>query len=471
MEKQILYLVHQLRKAGVRVTLAETLDSLEALRLVDWDRDSFYSSLRATLVKNHRDYRVFDKLFGLIFSPEYFLHREKTAKYRHLLPPREHSGCQGEPCEGSGEGKSMGGPQQGQGRPSTPAQRFVQVIQVGDLQEMTDLLKEGLASLGPISEKHLEDKEDALRQIKVFLEWKTGEFQLEKLAGEVDEETFFDWQARLAQLEQMLVDILEAALVAEFQERALDDILERHNLNQMDFYQLSDVQVGEMKKIITRMAHKLGTRVSRRRVRAKRGKLDLQGTIRRSMASGGIPIKPAFRTRKPTKPQLVVLCDISGSVKVFSEFMLQLVYSMQQKFGSVRSFVFVDTIDEISGYFRNQEVAQAITDVYNRAVFSRTGFSDYGKSIMEFRQRYGTAVTNKTTVIILGDARNNYQRPELEHLHWIKDNAKKVFWLNPEPLQRWNKEDSIIGLYGSGCDQVWECRNLYQLERVVRQII
>ncbi|MDA8210617.1 MAG: VWA domain-containing protein [Clostridia bacterium] len=470
MEKQILYLVQQLRKAGVRVTLAETLDSLEALRLVEWDRDSFYATLQATLVKNQRDYRVFDKLFGLIFDPDYFLHRDKTAKFRHLLKPKEGPDCQGEPCDGSGEGKSMGGPQQGQGRPGTPAQRFVQVIKMGNQQEMMDLIREGLAGLGTLTEKHLEDREDALRRIKVFLEWKTGELHLEKQAGEVDEETFLDWQARLAQLEQLLVDALEAALVAEFKERALEDILERHNLNQMDFYQLSQEQVVEMKRIITRLAHKLATRVSRRMVRAKGGKMDIQRTMRKSMASGGIPINPAYRTRKPTKPQLVVLCDISGSVKVFSEFMLQLVYSMQQKFAHVRSFVFVDTVDEITVYFHNREVAEAMAEVYNRAIFSQTGFSDYGKSILEFRQRYGNSVNGKTTVIILGDGRNNYRRPELEHLQWIKDNAKKVFWLNPEPQERWNKEDSIIGLYQTMVDRLLECRNMGQLERVVRQI-
>ncbi|MHB8171009.1 MAG: vWA domain-containing protein [Thermincolia bacterium] len=470
MEKQVLYLVHQLRKAGVRVTLAETLDSMEALRLVEWDRDIFCSTLRATLVKNQRDYRVFDKLFGWIFSPDYFLHQDKVSRLGYLLPPREDPGCQGEPCDGSGEGKSMGGPQQGQGRPGTPAQKMVQVIQLGQQKDMADLIRDGLASLGPLAEKHLVDKEDALRQIKVFLEWKTGELQLEQLAGEVAEEAFLDWQARLAQLEQMLVDAFEAALIAEFQELALADILEGHNLNQLDFYRFSQEQVVEMKRIITQMAHKLATRVSRRMVRAKRGKMDIQRTMRRSMASGGIPINPVYRTRKPTKPQLVIICDISGSVKVFSEFMLQLVFSMQQKFSSVRSFVFVDTVDEITVFFRNQEVAQALADVYNRAVFSQTGFSDYGKSIMEFCQRFGTAINSKTTVIILGDGRNNYQRPELEHLQWIKDNAKKVFWLNPEPKERWNKEDSIIGLYDAWADGLWECRNLHQLEKVVRQI-
>jgi len=327
-----------------------------------------------------------------------------------------------------------------------------------------------VASLGPLEEKHL-DMEETMKQVKVFLEWHMGANRLERMADRVDEETWLDWQSRLAEMDNILQRELEKALLSEFRERALGLILTRENLNQLDFYRLSKPQVAEMRKKISKFAHRLATRVSFREKKAKRGRVDLQGTIRKSMATGGVPVNPAFRDRKPSKPEIVLLCDISGSVRLFSEFMLQLVYSIQSRFLHVRSFGFVDTVDEITEYFQNRDVADAILNMYNHAFFSKTGFSNYGESFIDFLEQYGNVLNKKTTLIILGDARNNYHRDQTDYLAKIRERVKKVIWLNPEPVEKWDKEDSIIRIYGTFCHQVFECRNLAQLEWVAGKIL
>lgn len=473
MENTILYFVRQLRRSGVRVTLAETLDCFQALTMVEWDREIFYVTLQATLVKAPRDLAVFDRLFRLVFQQDFFMSKQTDGT--GPKPGACRAPCQGGDREGAeglskGEGTGTGGPKSGKYRPGAMAQRMVQLIQAGSPEAMADFVEEGIAGLGPLTEEHLLNQQDALRVIKVFLEWKTGEWELEKLAAGAEEQDILAWQQSLKELEKLLQIRWEQALLSKFGDRAMEVITERINLQELDFYRLNHNQIAEMKAIITQLAHKLATRVSRRYVRAKTGQMDLARTMRKAMATGGIPVFLAFRRKKPTKPELVVLCDLSGSVAVFSEFMLQLVYSMQQKFRHVRSFVFVDTMEEISPHFAHLEIEDALVQVYNKAKFSKTGFSHYGETIQAFWQNYSDAVTRNTTVIVLGDARNNYQKPDLESWLRLREKAKKVIWLNPEPAGRWNKEDSIMDTFAPACTQVMECRNLAQLEQVTRNL-
>jgi hypothetical protein len=310
-----------------------------------------------------------------------------------------------------------------------------------------------------------------VRQVKVFLEWNMGTYELEKEAPLVNEEIWLIWQERLMELEEILYRELEQAMVSELGSEALETVLIRENVNQLDFYRLSVPQVAEIRKKISKLAHKLASRLSFRHKKAKHGKIDLYRTIRKSMAYGGVPISPAFRDRYPTRPQIVVLCDLSGSVKVFSEFMLQLVYSIQSRFVHVRSFVFVDTPDDVTGYFQNREIADGIRDIYNWARFSKTAFSDYGLVFIDFWGKYRDVLDKKTTLIIIGDARNNYNKEHADYFQKICGEVRKTVWLNPEPAENWDMEDSIMSVYGRHCSQVFECRNLEQLDRVVRRII
>lgn len=467
MEKKILQFSDLLRRAGVRVTLAETIDALRGLSLVDFRREPFYIALRSTLIKDASFFLVFDKLFNFYFNDSFFAHDENKAKFKGLNSPARPALEEAGACC-SGSDKSNG--KQGGGRSGEPGMNFAHVIRVGTPAAAEEFLTEGLTSLGQLKEEHLFNRDEALREIKVYLEWKMGEYQLEKMACEADEETKLAWQDRINKMEADLRHKLEEALLARFGETALDEILKRTNLNQLEFYKLSNNQVVEIKKKLTKLAHKLAARVTMRREKSKRGEINLQRTIRKSMATGGVPISPAYQRRKPTKPEIFILCDLSGSVATFSEFLLQFVYSVQTRFISTRSFGFVDTVAELTTYFDGREVEEAIKDIYNRAVFSKTGFSNFGLVWKIFNQQFHNQLSRKTTLIILGDARNNYQPSEREELLRIRQAVKRVIWLNPEPMERWNKEDSIMSFYEGCCQEVHECRNLEQLERVIQKL-
>ncbi len=473
MDRKILEFATLLRKTGVNVSHTEVADCLKALALVGLEKENFYNVLVCTLIKDQSYFRIFDRLFYYYFDPDFTGHRSEALKmWPNLIFP-ENNGvkCSGvDNVPGTEQGRSTGFGQ-GQGLATAAVDQFVQVIKVGKPDEMADMVKKGIESLGRIREEDLEDMKEVVRQVKIFLEWNMGVYRLENEAAGVEESVWLVWKERLEQMEDLLYRELEKAVIKELGQAALETILLRENLNELDFYRLSAPQVNEIKKKLSKFAHRLATRLSFRQKRAKRGKIDLHKTIRKSMGTGGIPLKPAFRDRYPTRPEIVVLCDISGSVKVFSEFMLQLVYSIQNRFIHVQSFVFVDTPDEVTEYFKNQEIEDGIKNIYNKGKFSKTAFSDYGQMFMDFCDKYFEVLNKKTTLLVIGDARNNYHKAQNDYFRKMCREVKKVIWLNPEPAEKWDKEDSIMSSYGLCCDQVFECRNLEQLEKVAKKII
>lgn len=481
MDRKILEFTALLRRAGVRVSHSEAADCLRALSLTGLDRDTFYHTMSSTLIKDQADMLTFDKVFGYYFDPDFFGHREEALKRWPdlILPWREgrcaaddaNRACTGsDPVEGEDHGRSTGFGH-GQGLATAAVENFMQVIKIGDPGEMAQLVKRGVESLGEIKNEDLQDTKNAIRQVKIFLEWNMGASKLEQEARLNKEADFLDWQERLGQLEEMLYRELEKVLINTLGTEALDTILARENINELDFFSLSAPQTAEIKKKISRLAHKLATRLSFRQKKTTRGKVDLQRTIRKSMTTGGVPIRPAYRDRYPTRPELVVLCDLSGSVKIFSEFMLQLIYSFQARFLHVRTFVFIDTPDEVTELMRYREIEDGVREIYNKAKFSKTAFSDYGEMFIDFCQKYLDVLHQKSTLIIVGDARNNYRREHQDCFQQMTGKVKKVIWLNPESLERWDREDSIMSVYGVFCSQVFECRNLRQLDMVARKLI
>jgi uncharacterized protein with von Willebrand factor type A (vWA) domain len=185
-----------------------------------------------------------------------------------------------------------------------------------------------------------------------------------------------------------------------------------------------------------------------------------------------VPVRPVFRKPHPAKPELFVLADISGSVATFAAFTLQLMYALRSQFSRVRSFVFVDGVDEVT------DVLQRAPDVVEAARHINAtgsgvwldGRSDYGRALESFRQQWGEQVRRRTTVIVLGDARTNYHDPCVAALKAVGERAGHVFWLNPEPRSAWNSGDSVIARYQPYCDAVHECRSIRQLRAFVEQL-
>ena len=213
-------------------------------------------------------------------------------------------------------------------------------------------------------------------------------------------------------------------------------------------------------------------RLARKRRHGRKGPLDFRNTVRHSLSYGGVPAEPKFKYPRPAKPELMVVADISGSVAAFARFTLMLVYAIQGQFSKVRSFVFIDGIDEVTSYFKaTEDISEAIHRVNTEAdVVWVDGHSDYGHAFEVFWERYGKDINAKTTILLLGDARNNYHATQSWVVKEMQKRGRHVYWLNPEPKSYWNTGDSVVGEYGSFTDGVYECRNLRQLESFVEKL-
>ena len=228
-----------------------------------------------------------------------------------------------------------------------------------------------------------------------------------------------------------------------------------------------------MRRLIYPLSRKLATRLAARRRRARRGQIDLRRTLRRSMSTGGVPVRPAYRVRRPGRPDLVVLCDMSGSVARFADFTLLLVQALRDQFSRVRAFAFVETTDEITGLIGSgaADPRGLAARIHTEARLTRwDGHSDYGHALGVFTDEWPDAVGSRTCVLILGDARTNYGDPNLSALRTITGRARRVYWLNPERASVWNTGDSAADQYARVAE-MHECRNIHQLYEVVSRIL
>lgn len=280
---------------------------------------------------------------------------------------------------------------------------------------------------------------------------------------------------------QFVEETIRKILLEIFEQRVGMDVVKEQalgsaNVEEMDFYCLDKAdcygaEIAEIRRRISRLAQKLASKKSRRYRRAKKGRVDLRRTIGASVSTGGVPVCLKYRRRATGKPELVLLCDVSRSVALFSEFMLQLVYAIQHHFRAVRSFFFIDAVDEVTEYFRNNDFRDAIRESLEHANFAFRGFSDYGRVFSMFANIYLQEISRRSTLVILGDARNNGYPDDRRYLEIISNHVRRVLWLNPQPGEEWNREDSIMDIYAGYCTGVYECRNLVQLESVVDEVL
>ncbi|HET7483711.1 MAG TPA: VWA domain-containing protein, partial [Actinomycetota bacterium] len=224
----------------------------------------------------------------------------------------------------------------------------------------------------------------------------------------------------------------------------------------------------EMRKAIRPLARKLAVRVAMKRRRSTRGTLDIRRTIRHAMSTGGVPFVTEFRHRPPHRPELVLLCDVSSSVARFARFSLMLTHSLSAQFSRVRSFAFVDAIDEVTHLFEHEDFVAAVDRMNREALVVRSdGHSDYGSILESFLDHHGDVVTARTTLLILGDARNNYRARRTHALRELAHRARHTYWLNPEPIHDWDTGDSAATEYAAHVHRMVEVRNLRQLEAFI----
>ncbi|MFE7722245.1 VWA domain-containing protein [Nocardia rhizosphaerihabitans] len=276
-------------------------------------------------------------------------------------------------------------------------------------------------------------------------------------------------------VEQFRAAVQAEARLRSAQLRGTDYIARRgveSGADSADFLGAREQDLAEMRRLVHPLARKLATRLAVRRKKAVRGQIDLRRTLRRSMATGGVPIDPVLRARRHGRPDLVVLADVSGSVTGFAEFTLQLVQALQDQFSKVRSFGFVDTCAEITDYFSPGEPPAPgfAQNIVREAGVARFGSSNYGEALQGFVDHYLDALGPRTCVLILGDARTNRTDPNLAALEAMTERAKAVYWLNPEPSRSWNTGDSAASTYAEVVT-MHECRNVAQLAVVIGRLL
>ncbi len=281
-----------------------------------------------------------------------------------------------------------------------------------------------------------------------------------------------EFEARLRELRELVEEEIRRALVADRGMEAMARTLRKPLPEDVEFMHASRDEMLALQRAVYPLTRSMAARLAQRRRRRHRGALDFRKTVRASLSYGGVPAEPKFRHPHPSKPEIMVIADISGSVASFARFTLMFVYAMASQFSKVRSWVFIDGIDEVTTYFQeSDDVTDAVHRVNVEAdVVWVDGHSDYGHAFETFYQRHYGEITPKSSIILLGDARNNYHASEAWVVEELQKRARHTYWLNPEPRSYWDTGDSIVSEYTKYCDGVFECRNLRQLQQFVAQI-
>jgi uncharacterized protein with von Willebrand factor type A (vWA) domain len=466
----LLRFVHRLREAGVPVSMVETIDAADCVRHIDLaDRSQLRAALGATLVKRAEHRPSFDSLFDF-----YFAVQRQGGQEVSIATTLDRERTEG--------GESLGGgTSEARDETSTNLLRgLLDALRTNDQGALRTLAKLAIDQFGGIKADRMASERYYLYRILRQLELSELLRQALLLEREgIEGRTALsdrllrdEITRRLEEFRKMIAQELRRSLSQRRGVPHVVDMLHDQPIEDVEFLSASPTELRQMREAIRPLARKLAARIARRRRYRRHGRLDIRRTMRRSLSSGGVPLDPVFRYPRATKPDLYLLCDISGSVSEFARFTMSFLYAMKEEFSRIRLFVFVDGVDEVTDLF------DAGTDwlaprnlLYGTNVISGDGHSDYGNVFRRFWHLYGYAdIDPRTTVIITGDARNNYREAGADILRQIHERARKVYWLNPEPKQDWNTTDSIMQGYEGACHSVFEARSLRQLTDFVYQI-
>jgi len=467
--------IQELRAAGLPVSLTENLDAMEAIKHIPLDdREAFKFALGATLVKNSSHWRVFETVFEVYFSL-------RGPQYQITGDDEDELWRQMQEMARQGEGKGAAG-----GAMDSLTQEELMLLLYQALMNGDEALMRALARQAVNRFAGMEPGRPVGGTYYLYRTLRNLDLDgmLEKLMGAADEKASGgltsleerlerdEFETRIDQLKKEIEAEIRRRLVADRGVEAMAKTLRKPLPEDVDFMHASREEMANLRKALYPLTRRLAVRLARKRRHGRKGPLDFRNTVRHSLSYGGVPADPRFRFPRPAKPEIFVVADISGSVAAFARFTLMLVYAIQGQFSKVRSFVFIDGIDEVTDYFKGvEDVTEAVHRVNTEAdVVWVDGHSDYGHAFETFWNKWGKEIGPKTTVILLGDARNNYHASQSWVVREMRHKARHVYWLNPEPRSYWNTGDSIVGEYGTHTDGVYECRNLRQLEFFVEKL-
>lgn len=467
MEERIVEFAGVLRRNGIRVSLSENMDAFRALGLVGIrDPLLFRNALRTTLVKRGSDLRPFEELFDFFF---FGIGQALDALDRRIM---DELGLTPEQFQEMLE----------------QIQRLLKKME-GDLSELTRaLLNNNRGELERLLRDAVEHEmqngtPDSFRftpytRMSARLQLDRVQSEIERFKGMLQMlgETGEDLQNVMRYLDERMRDLnrlLRELIQQEQRKKGVEprDYSQRSSLADKSFAFYTDDDIRRMNDAVARLAQRLKNRLSVRRKKAVRGRFNVKDTLRKNLQYGGVPFHIQLDRRKKTKPQVMVLCDISDSVLNASRFMLQFVYSVQDLYAKVRSFVFVAEIGEVTRLFEEHDIQTAVETALKGDVIDVFSHSNFGRAFEQFYRNYFAAVNSKTTVIIIGDGRNNYNRASDWVLREVRRKAKQLLWLNPESRMTWGIGDSEMPRYAPHCHVAEECRSINQLYKIVDLIV
>lgn len=440
MEPVLLDLIAALRASGVRISPSETLDALKAAALVGYeDRMILQDSLSASLAKSRYEKGLFEACFDSYFSFDGFSKpEEKPPVPSATTPDNRDSNLTRMLLSGDNTGLSI---------TMREAAKKAKITEIYFFTQKSLYVQRILKGMG------LEGLNGDIETLST-----SQSAQSQQRAGELRE-----GRTRLFEKVRDFVEDQFSLFAASATEEILDRYLKGmklSNLEQRDFHR--------MHAIIKRMVKPINDNHSRRKKRARRGSLDLKTTLRENIAYQGLIFKPQWKTKKIDRPDMVVLCDVSRSVATVARFMLLFLYSLNEEVAKISSFIFCSNLVEVSHLFDEYDVDEALVRLQKGAGLGiHLGRTDYGQAFGDFKENWLDRVTNKTTLLILGDARNNYGNPETGILSLLHKRAKRVIWLNPESPPFWGTGDSDMKKYLPCCSIARKCSTVNHLEQVV----
>lgn len=481
MQANLVNFIQVLRTNEIRVSPAETLDAMDvAARLGYADRSLLRDGLSMTLAKTPEEELIFLKCFDRFFQQD-------LADFEPSADGESDGGSPGdEPADSDAPDSTGNQEAQAQGDTQSHSDAAQEALEAAaeDSPALQALLNSDLMQSLMNNDRNAltlamnqAGERVGLQQIEMFTQ--RGQFT-RRILDEMGEEQIRNAVIELERdqnpalpvvqrfrdvLRERVRDYVEREYLLQAEGRTqqfMDEILSKTRLNNIEHVYLHKVQA-----LIRKMAKKLASRHARKRRPLKRGQLDMGKTIRKGIPNDGLMFNTYWRRTKKEKPQILAVCDVSGSVAAYSKFLLLFLYSLQDVLPKVRSFAFSSHLGEVSEYFDDYSVEKAI-ELIN---WKYGGATDYGNSFMDFAKLAMDDINSNTTVIILGDARNNNGDAKLEIMQSIYQRSRQVIWLNPESRRSWGTGDSEMLRYLSACHFSAECNNLKQLERIVDQLL
>ena len=462
--------VAELRTIGLPISVAENVDAMAAvLALPIADRAGLKSALAATLVKSGDHYHAFEVIFDLFFGDGRVGAGALTDPAADLAAP------DGQAAAANGAGRAG----------------IVAALSDSDLDDLlfrAVLAGDQVLIRAAVAEavSRYANMEPGRPVAGVYYLYHTlRRLNMDRLTARL---IASDSQADLSEMDRALAAERRRGQVADIRTEAEAEIRRRLVADRgaaavartlrvplpedVDFLNASAEQLGAIRQAVQVLGRKLAARLVRKRRHHSRSALDFRRTIRQSLGNGGVPADLIFRKPHPSKPEIMLIADVSSSVAAFAGFTLQLASVISSEFSRVRSFAFTDGIEEITDDLGSApDITAAVRNISSRpGVVRLDGHSDYGMVLESFWERWGPQIRAKTSVIILGDGRSNYHASRSEVLRAIRQRARHLYWLNPEPAHTWDSGDSIISEYGKFCDEVVECRNLRQLKEFVEAL-